>query len=337
MLTFRWDPTRDTGAFIKVNCISTEFTPKKHGGEKGVPFRLQVETYIDECGTSITSGKGNSISPIIQNIYILLDPKLFHNLSSFKLLFSFILESGFQPERRLHAASCILQIFKLKGADRKHKQDRDKIHKRPFADQEKFSPSYECTVLTDLPAESIYTPMQSAGNASTSNTAMPQLSSLPLPPGNSTSRSTTPNRLLSSHPNSSTIAGTHSINTAPPLTSKDSSSPTSHNLAKHSPQHLSTGNIYPPTSLECIPILSRNGSPGLFSSNKDGIDANGVVYANNASSSGADAIEHDSSNDPLPPITSNSTPEMVAHWLNKNRYSNHLSSFQYYNGRDILR
>ena len=56
VLSFRWDPTRDTGAFIKVNCISTEFTPKKHGGEKGVPFRLQVEMYTDECGTSITSG-----------------------------------------------------------------------------------------------------------------------------------------------------------------------------------------------------------------------------------------------------------------------------------------
>ena len=37
-----WDPTRDTGVFVKVHCISTEFTPKKHGGERGVPFRLQV-------------------------------------------------------------------------------------------------------------------------------------------------------------------------------------------------------------------------------------------------------------------------------------------------------
>ena len=57
VLTFRWDPTRDTGVFIKVNCISTEFTPKKHGGEKGVPFRLQVETYTDDSGTSISAGK----------------------------------------------------------------------------------------------------------------------------------------------------------------------------------------------------------------------------------------------------------------------------------------
>lgn len=29
----------------QINCISTEFTPKKHGGEKGVPFRIQIDTY----------------------------------------------------------------------------------------------------------------------------------------------------------------------------------------------------------------------------------------------------------------------------------------------------
>lgn len=29
----------------QVNCISTEFTPRKHGGEKGVPFRIQVDTF----------------------------------------------------------------------------------------------------------------------------------------------------------------------------------------------------------------------------------------------------------------------------------------------------
>ena len=45
VITFKWDPAQDTGVSIKVNCISTEFTPKKHGGEKGVPFRLQVECF----------------------------------------------------------------------------------------------------------------------------------------------------------------------------------------------------------------------------------------------------------------------------------------------------
>lgn len=47
-----WDPMKEVGVYIKVNCISTEFTPKKHGGEKGVPFRIQIETYF-EGGTEV--------------------------------------------------------------------------------------------------------------------------------------------------------------------------------------------------------------------------------------------------------------------------------------------
>ncbi|CAO2614441.1 Upstream-binding protein 1 [Lemmus lemmus] len=42
---FLWDRAKRTSAFIQVHCISTEFTPRKHGGEKGVPFRIQVETF----------------------------------------------------------------------------------------------------------------------------------------------------------------------------------------------------------------------------------------------------------------------------------------------------
>ena len=43
---FVWDPRQiETKVAIKIHCISTEFTAKKHGGEKGVPFRVQVETY----------------------------------------------------------------------------------------------------------------------------------------------------------------------------------------------------------------------------------------------------------------------------------------------------
>lgn len=44
---FVWDPRHplETKVAVKIHCISTEFTAKKHGGEKGVPFRIQVETY----------------------------------------------------------------------------------------------------------------------------------------------------------------------------------------------------------------------------------------------------------------------------------------------------
>lgn len=30
---------------VQVNCISTELTPRKHGGEKGVPFHIQIDTF----------------------------------------------------------------------------------------------------------------------------------------------------------------------------------------------------------------------------------------------------------------------------------------------------
>ena len=98
-----------------MNCISTEFTPKKHGGEKGVPFRVIVETHA-------YSG------PSCQ----------------------------FNTSTSMHAASCQVKVFKPKGADRKHKTDREKMSKRGVSEQEKYQPSYECTVFTEYPIESIY-------------------------------------------------------------------------------------------------------------------------------------------------------------------------------------
>lgn len=110
---FDWDPTKEVGVYIKVNCISTEFTPKKHGGEKGVPFRIQIETY-----TQTSSGM-----------------------------------------ERLYVCACQIKVFKLKGADRKHKQDREKIMKRSPSEQEKYQPSCECTILTELSPDAVYIPL----------------------------------------------------------------------------------------------------------------------------------------------------------------------------------
>uniref|UniRef100_A0A3B5K8Z4 Upstream-binding protein 1 n=1 Tax=Takifugu rubripes TaxID=31033 RepID=A0A3B5K8Z4_TAKRU len=42
---FLWDMKKRTSVFVQVHCISTEFTPRKHGGEKGVPFRIQIDTF----------------------------------------------------------------------------------------------------------------------------------------------------------------------------------------------------------------------------------------------------------------------------------------------------
>lgn len=113
-----WDPMKEVGVYIKINCISTEFTPKKHGGEKGVPFRIQIETYVENTMNGTTAA---AIGPITDNI------------------------------KPIHAAACQIKVFKLKGADRKHKQDREKIQKRPASEKEKYQPSYECTILNDIP------------------------------------------------------------------------------------------------------------------------------------------------------------------------------------------
>ncbi|XP_067843225.1 transcription factor CP2-like protein 1 isoform X2 [Heptranchias perlo] len=44
-IEFLWDPAKRTSVFVQVHCISTEFTPRKHGGEKGVPFRILIDTF----------------------------------------------------------------------------------------------------------------------------------------------------------------------------------------------------------------------------------------------------------------------------------------------------
>ncbi|XP_076337466.1 transcription factor CP2-like isoform X11 [Tachypleus tridentatus] len=93
---------------INVNCISTEFTPKKHGGEKGVPFYIQVESYNHDGDVD-----------------------------------------------KLHVASCQVKVFKPKGADRKQKTDKERMVKRTQSEQEKFRPSYDCTVLTESSAETL--------------------------------------------------------------------------------------------------------------------------------------------------------------------------------------
>lgn len=127
-----WDPMKEVGVYIKINCISTEFTPKKHGGEKGVPFRIQIETYLD-----------NNNSP--------------------SGLFDFPSTTLVKP---IHAGACQIKVFKLKGADRKHKQDREKIQKRPPSEKEKYQPSYECTILNDISCDLLMQQQQQLNNLS---------------------------------------------------------------------------------------------------------------------------------------------------------------------------
>ncbi|XP_035286440.1 upstream-binding protein 1-like isoform X2 [Anguilla rostrata] len=51
---FLWDLSKRASVFVQVHCISTEFTPRKHGGEKGVPFRIQIDTFKPNEGGEYT-------------------------------------------------------------------------------------------------------------------------------------------------------------------------------------------------------------------------------------------------------------------------------------------
>ncbi|KFM72185.1 Transcription factor CP2, partial [Stegodyphus mimosarum] len=123
---FLWDCSRDVGVFLKLNCISTEFTQKKHGGEKGVPFRILIETYT-------------------------------HDSTS----------------QKLHSASCQVKVFKPKGADRKHKTDREKMCKRLQSDKEKYHPQFEYTVFRGLCFSDVWASAQSNISLHTSVTSTP--------------------------------------------------------------------------------------------------------------------------------------------------------------------
>ncbi|XP_040473372.1 transcription factor CP2-like protein 1 isoform X2 [Falco naumanni] len=53
------------------------------------------------------------------------------------------------PPEHLHSASCLVKVFKPKGADRKQKTDREKVEKQPGLEREKFQPAHESTVLSE--------------------------------------------------------------------------------------------------------------------------------------------------------------------------------------------
>uniref|UniRef100_A0A670HKF4 Transcription factor CP2 n=1 Tax=Podarcis muralis TaxID=64176 RepID=A0A670HKF4_PODMU len=102
------------GKLVKVHCISTEFTMRKHGGEKGVPFRVQIDTFKENENGEYTEHLHSASCQI----------KVFKLLSS---------------------------VFPSwpKGADRKQKTDREKMEKRTPHEKEKYQPSYETTILTE--------------------------------------------------------------------------------------------------------------------------------------------------------------------------------------------
>lgn len=98
-----WDPLKEVGVYIKVNCISTEFTPKKHGGEKGVPFRLQIETYIENTNTTTALNNASNGATGNGNASVVTAPASPEQTPNGN-------GSGNNAKQAVHAAACQIKV-----------------------------------------------------------------------------------------------------------------------------------------------------------------------------------------------------------------------------------
>ncbi|XP_076437440.1 transcription factor CP2-like isoform X2 [Babylonia areolata] len=285
---FVWDPTKETGLYFKVHAISTEFTAKKHGGEKGVPFRVQIETYT-------------------------------HNDGEGKLL---------------HAASCQIKVFKPKGADRKHKTDREKMEKRSEAEKEKYQPSYECTVLTEVPLEQVVLSQNSFGVKSASSSLATSFSELTCSPATATAAGgggggAAPHQVVVS-PHSATGGGggSSSSQVGTPSRQLPPSSSSSPNAHPPTPQQQQQ----PPSSQHPHHALPHHSTPLQHQQQQQ--HHHHLVAGGAASAAGGGGGDSKSFVGPLSP---EATAAEVQGWLTFHRFSNYTRVFQHFSGADLLR
>lgn len=301
--SFVWDSNKDAGIFIKVNCISTEFTPKKHGGEKGVPFRLIIETYS-------YSGSLNNSS-----------------------------QSPLTGGNILHAASSQVKVFKPKGADRKHKTDREKMMRR--SDQEKFRASNDTTIFTDCPADQLFsssslltsrtlpviTASQSSTNADGSIVKISHLkrdttnSSVSVTSGvtGGTSSVTTPNKLIS--PSEPIDFTGSSRNVLPVNDEKRISSNNSRTRGNGggggSSSSVGGGGSNTSSNVSSSPTSSTTSTS--VTSNGTDVTLNGTNYSSSFI------------------LTGEASSDETMQWLALNRFERFHKTFSNFSGSDILR
>ncbi|CAF4792200.1 unnamed protein product [Rotaria sp. Silwood1] len=107
-----WDATTTTSLFIRFKCTSTDFALKRHGGEKGIPLRIQIDTYHE-----------NDVNDI----------------------------------QHLYSCCCKIQLFRLKGAQRKNKADKMRIEKLNIDQRRHYQTTLEHTVLQPCVVSPLYT------------------------------------------------------------------------------------------------------------------------------------------------------------------------------------
>ena len=103
--------TTSTTLSVRFKCTSTDFAHKRHGGEKGIPLRIQLDTYH---------------------------------------------ESDLDDLRHLHSCCCKVQLFRLKGAQRKYKADQLRIEKLDHEQRRRYQTTLEHTALKACRISSLY-------------------------------------------------------------------------------------------------------------------------------------------------------------------------------------
>ncbi|CAF3566613.1 unnamed protein product [Rotaria socialis] len=107
-----WDPSTTTSLFIRFKCTSTDFANKRHGGEKGIPLRIQIDTYHE-----------NDVDDL----------------------------------KHLYSCCCKIQLFRLKGAQRKNKADKIRIEKLNLDQRRQYQTTLEYTILQSCIISPLYT------------------------------------------------------------------------------------------------------------------------------------------------------------------------------------
>jgi len=107
-----WDTSTTTSLFIRFKCTSTDFANKRHGGEKGIPLRIQIDTYHQ-----------NDVDDL----------------------------------KHLHSCCCKIQLFRLKGAQRKNKADQIRMDKLNLDQRRRYQTTLEYTVLQPCIISPLYT------------------------------------------------------------------------------------------------------------------------------------------------------------------------------------
>lgn len=164
---------------LRCNCTSTAFAPHKHGGEKGIHMRLQVDTFEilstndspsssslmngnSKPSSSSVSSSPSSSSPSSAIIKNELDMETGVSSSSGDGLSG----SSLKPMRKhLCSSFCRIQLFRLKGAQRKLKTDKAKIDRlNPIDLRRRYQQSMKFTQMYNAQFDALYSlvPMPSA-------------------------------------------------------------------------------------------------------------------------------------------------------------------------------